>query len=86
MVVLEWWLVWREFVCRWRQGKDEDEFCKVALPAARSDSGLSVSFFGGLPEGKLLIGLSGSRALWDWGMYFPFRSIRLPHLAKEYEV
>ena len=41
-------------------------------------------FSGGLPEGKLLIGLSGSRALWAWGMYFPLRSIRLAHLVEEY--
>lgn len=53
MVVLGWRLVRREFVCRWRQEKDEDEFCKVALPAARSDSGLSVSFFGGVARGKI---------------------------------
>jgi hypothetical protein len=38
--------------------EEVDGFCKVALPAARSDSGLLFLFRSGLPEGKLLIGLS----------------------------
>lgn len=55
--------------------KDVDGFCKVALPAARSDSGLLFLFSGWVAGGKIAYRLIWSRVLWDWGMYFPLRSI-----------
>lgn len=84
MVVLGWRLIWREFVCRWQQEKDEDEFCKVALPAARSDSGLSVSFFGGVARGKIAYRLIWITCVMGLGHVFSAPKYTTTHLAKEY--
>lgn len=89
-MILAPWLYWGG---GWYEGdlyvdgdkrKTKTNFVKQHCQQHEVILGFLFLFSGGLPEGKLLIGLSESRALWAWGMYFPLRSIRLRNLAEEY--